>query len=149
MEIVMNIAIGADHRGFDHKEYIKKQVILKENPITWIDVGATSKERSDYPIFAQLVVQEMEQGNADYGILICGSGVGMAIAANRTPGIYAAIVWNKEVAAVSKEHDNANILVLPSDFVSKEQSVEMVIAWLQARFKEGRYQERLDMIDSQ
>jgi ribose 5-phosphate isomerase B len=144
----MNIAIGADHRGFEHKEYIKKQLSLAGQPISWIDVGAYSKERSDYPLFAQLVVQEMEQGNADYGILICGSGVGMAITANRIPGIYAGIAWNKEVAAVSKEHDNINILVLPSDFVSKEQAVEMVVAWLNAHFKEGRYQERLDMIDN-
>lgn len=145
----MNIAIGADHRGFDHKEYIKKQVNLPERPISWIDVGATSKDRSDYPIFAHLVVKEMEQGTADCGVLICGSGIGMAITANRTPGIYAGVAWNKEVASVGKEHDNTNILVLPSDFVSKEQSAQLVIAWLQARFKEGRYQERLDMIDGQ
>lgn len=145
----MKIAIGADHRGFDLKEYIKKHVIFKEQPITWFDVGAHSKERSDYPIFSQLVVDEMKEGNVTYGILICGSGVGMSIAANRTPGIYAAIAWNKEVAAVSKEHDNANVLVLPSDFVSEKQAGEMIIAWLSAQFKEGRYRERLDLIDGE
>lgn len=143
----MNIAIGADHRGFDHKEYLKKQLTLAGQSISWVDVGAFSKERSDYPIFAQQVVEEIVQGSADCGILICGSGAGMAIAANRIPGIYAAVAWSQEVAKVTKEHDDINILVIPSDFVSEQETFLIIQAWLGARFKEDRYQARLDMID--
>lgn len=144
----MNIAIGADHRGFEHKEYIKKHVKVSGKSIEWLDVGAFNTEYSNYPDFSFTVAQAMVKGEADWGVLLCGSGVGMAIAANRFHGIYAALAWNEEVARLSKEHDKANILVVPSDFVSMEQAASMVQVWLAADFLGGRYQQRIDIIDS-
>jgi ribose 5-phosphate isomerase B len=139
----MNIAIGTDHRGFQHKEYIKLQM----QSISWIDVGAYDEERSDYPLFAQRVCEAMQTQTADVGILICATGVGMAIAANRYPKIYAALAWNIEIALQSKTHDGANVLVLPSDYVSYEEAVDMIEVWLHAAFRGERYQQRLAMID--
>ncbi len=143
----MNIAIGADHRGFACKAYLKQYVVGKDDPIAWIDVGAFDDERSDYPVFAEAVSSSILSGDAQRGVLICGSGVGMAIVANRYPTLLAGVVWNEEVARKSHEHDKTNILVIPSDFVTKEQAVVLVNAWLEAKFKGGRYQERIDMIN--
>lgn len=116
--------------------------------ISWLDVGAYSEERSDYPEFAIAACTALLESKADVGILICGSGVGMAITANRFSKIYAALAWNDTVARLSREDDNSNVLVLPSDFVTNEQAVSMVIAWLTADFKNGRYKQRIAMIDS-
>jgi len=138
------IAIGADHRGFEHKEWIKKQM----TDISFLDVGAYNAERSDYPVFSHAVCHEIKAGKATEGILICGTGVGMAITANRYPGIYAALVWNDAVATQSKMHDNANVLVLPSDFISESYSVEIIRAWFSAYFLGGRYEQRVAMIDN-
>ncbi len=143
----MNIAIGADHRGFQYKAYIKQYVVGSEDPIAWIDVGANNEERSDYPIFARAAVKVMQEKEAQLGILLCGSGVGMAILANRFRGMFAGVAWNEEIARVSREDDNTNILVIPADFVSSEQAVRIVNVWLTARFKGGRYQERITLID--
>jgi len=143
----MNIAIGADHRGFTCKAYIKQYVVGGDDPIAWIDVGAPDEERSDYPVFAESVCRSILQGEAKKGVLICGSGIGMAIVANRFPSIYAGVAWNEDVGRLSKEHDNTNVLVIPSDFVSHEQAAAIINAWLTAEFKGGRYQERLDMIN--
>jgi ribose 5-phosphate isomerase B len=86
-------------------------------------------------------------GHAQQGILLCGTGVGMAITANRFPGVYAGLVWNEEIARLAKEDDKVNILVLPADFVSLDQLVAMVKAWQTAQFNEGRYAKRIAMID--
>lgn len=143
----MNIAIGADHRGFQYKAFIKQYVVGAEDPIAWIDVGAPNEERSDYPIFARAVVKVLQDNEATVGILLCGSGVGMAILANRFQGMFAGVAWNEEIARVSREDDNTNILVIPADFVTTELAVRIVNAWLAARFKGGRYQQRIDMIN--
>ena len=143
----MKIALGTDHRGFVLKELLKKHANLASQQIEWIDFGAFDANRSDYPVFVDKVCAAMSSKSVDYGILLCGSGVGMSIAANRHPGIYAALVWNQEVARASKEDDNANVLVLPADFISEVQMLAMVTAWLGVTFKGGRYQERIDMID--
>lgn len=143
----MNIAIGADHRGFQYKAYIKQYVVGGDDPIAWIDVGATNEERSDYPIFAHAVVKVMQEQEAPLGILLCGSGVGMAILANRFTGMFAGVAWNEEIARVSREDDNTNILVIPADFVTTELAARIVNTWLVARFKGGRYQQRIDMIN--
>jgi ribose 5-phosphate isomerase B len=144
----MKIIIGSDHRGFAIKQLIQEQMRdIDLTPIEWIDVGAFDKERSDYPQFAIDVAQRIVQKQAQLGVLLCGSGVGMAIAANRFPGIRAAIAWNEEAAIMGREDDNTTVLVIPSDFVSGEQAILILRAWLRAEFKGGRYQERLDMID--
>ncbi|HEX4069232.1 MAG TPA: RpiB/LacA/LacB family sugar-phosphate isomerase [Candidatus Babeliales bacterium] len=139
----MKIAIGADHRGFLHKEFIKKHM----HSIEWIDVGTHNEERTDYPIFADKVVHLMLDHTVNAGVLLCASGGGMAIAANRYNYIYAVVAWNMEIAKQCKLEDNANILVLPSDFVSCEDAVNMIDLWLAQEFKGGRYAERIAMID--
>ena len=144
----MQIAIGADHRGFEMKAYVKQYVVGEDDPIAWVDVGADTDESSDYPIFAAKVVRALLTQEAQYGILLCGSGVGMAIAANRFPSMYAAVAWNEQVARMSREDDNANILVLPADFISNEDAVKICNAWLSGVFKQGKYQRRIDMIDA-
>ncbi len=140
----MKIAIGADHKGFAQKERIKKN--LNES-IDWIDVGAFDAQRTDYPIFAQKVTQLIQRKEVQAGVLLCATGIGMAIAANRFDGIYAGLVWNKEIATLAKEDDNMNVLVIPSDFVSNDQLIPIITSWLDAHFKGERYQQRLDIIN--
>lgn len=144
----MKIAVGADHRGFEHKEYLKKQTDISGISIDWIDVGAYHAARSDYPIFAQKACYEMLNNGAGKAILICGTGVGMAMAANRFKKIYAAVAWNEEIARLCVQDDNANVLVIPSDFVSCEQALALVKTWIATPFKGGRYQDRISMIDA-
>lgn len=139
----MKIGIGADHRGFLHKEFIKKHM----PSIEWIDVGTLNQDRTDYPIFSDKVVDLMLAHIVDFGVLICGTGGGMAIAANRYKNIYAVVAWNDEVAQRCKQEDNANVLVLPSDFISCEHAVVIINLWLTQTFKGGRYAERIAMID--
>ncbi|MGE0010284.1 MAG: RpiB/LacA/LacB family sugar-phosphate isomerase [Candidatus Babeliales bacterium] len=144
----ITIAIATDHRGFSLKESLKEVGGLGGYSVSWIDVGAFSEERSDYPEFAIKAVEAMKFGDADCAVLICGTGVGMAIAANRYHGIYAALAWDLTTARLAKEDDHANVLVLPSDYISHELAQDMVTAWLLAEFKKGRYAERIKMIDA-
>jgi len=141
----MKIAIGTDHRGFDHKEFIKKHV----SSVAWIDVGTYNTDRTDYPIYSEKVVELMISGQALYGVLLCSSGGGMAIAANRHAHMYAVVAWNVEIAQQCKAEDNANILVLPSDYVTREDAVAMIEVWLKENFKGDRYAERIAMIDKE
>lgn len=141
----MKISIGADHRGFD----LKRAIIDYYKDIEWVDVGTTSTQRTDYPVYAQRVCRDVTEGRANLGILICGSGAGICIAANRHKNIYAATCWTPEIARLAREDDNVNVLVLPADFVSHEQAFSIIDAWLKASFKDGVYKARLDMIDKQ
>jgi len=145
---MLKIAIGSDHRGYEHKTVLQHGVTIETKRIEWLDVGCYSPERTDYPQFAYDVVQAIKSGRAELGILLCGTGVGMAIAANRFDAIYAAVVWNAETARRSKEEDNANVLSLPADYITPEQSIEIVIAWLEAHFRGDRYAERIATINS-
>lgn len=139
----MKIIIGSDHRGYLLKEAIKREF----SEIEWIDVGTDNgDERVDYPVITQRACRLLLDGQAERGILICGSGVGVSMAANRFSGIYAALCWSPDVASVAREHDCANVLALSSDFVSEALSFEIVQAWLRAEFLGGRYQKRLEML---
>jgi ribose 5-phosphate isomerase B len=141
----MKLTIGSDHRG----HALKKYLIESLPEVDWFDVGTDSESRVDYPEFAHKVCSEVISGSTDdRGILICGSGIGMSIAANRFPGIYAALCWDKDIAQVARMHDLANVLVLPADFISYEDSLSIVEHWLKTDFLGGRYQSRLDMIDA-
>ena len=140
----MKIAIGADHKGFAQKELIKKSL---NTSIDWIDVGTFDTQRTDYPIFAQKVAQLIQKKEVHAGVLLCATGIGMAIAANRFSNIYAGLVWNKEIAMLAKEDDNVNVLVIPSSFVSDDQLIPIITSWLDAQFKGERYQQRLDIIN--
>lgn len=143
----MNIAVGADHRGYAQKELLKNKRELAGHTIEWVDAGAFDAQRSDYPEYAQLVAQKVSAHEVDCGILLCGTGTGMAMAANRFAAVHAGVAWNVTVAQRCKEEDNVNVLVIPSDFVDDAQMVAMVQAWLTAKFKNGRYEQRIDMID--
>lgn len=140
----MKLAIGSDHRGFVQKDSIKKHFSAYE----WVDVGCYSQTRCDYPEFAVKVTSLIAAQKVEKGILLCGTGIGMAIAANRSAGIYAGVAWNTDVARKSKEDDNLNILCLPVDYLTESESIEIITAWLSSVFKEGRYKERLEQIDS-
>ena len=142
----MKITIGSDHRGYKLKFDLKKHF----TDIEWIDVGTTdSEQRLDYPVFAKEVCKNVLEKTADLGILICGSGVGMSIAANRFPKIYAALCWNKDIACAAKNHDLANVLILPANFVTNDEAVEILKTWIEAEFFGGRYLDRLKIIDSE
>jgi len=138
----MKITIGSDHRGYELKEAIKTFF-----DVSWIDVGTDSTERVDYPDFAHKITTLLLDKKADRGILICGSGIGMSIAANRYKGIYAALCWSPEIALCAREHDNSNVLILASDFISTNSAKKIVEVWLHADFLGGRYQTRLEKVD--
>jgi ribose 5-phosphate isomerase B len=149
----MKIVIGADHRGFDLKKKIIETIEkFGDKNIEWIDVGCENQERCDYPLYAQKVAQNILNGEATYGILACGSGIGMALAANRFKGIYAGLCWNRDVAQIAHADDGINVLVLSADLVLPEENIaivnSMIDSWFNCTFKEGRYRDRLDMVDS-
>lgn len=144
---MITIAIGSDHRGFFHKTLILAQINEVSDGIRWSDVGAFVKERSDYPLFAAKVCHDILQKRAQLGVLLCGTGVGMAIAANRYRGIYAALAWNEEVAQLSRAHDWANVLVLPADFVSVDLAVSMIRVWLATTPLFDEHHDRVEQID--
>ncbi len=141
------IAIGADHRGYKLKQALLTQSTFGNTEVSWHDVGTNSLERTDYPLYTSRVVSHLLAGTADYGILLCGSGIGATIAANRYKNIYAGLVWDETLARLAKEHDNVNVLVLPADYLSQEQATACITAWLSSEFKKGRYLERLQMLE--
>ncbi len=140
----MKISIGADHRGFDLKAHLIEA--LSEH--TWFDVGTNDTKRVDYPPFAKEACASVLRGKAERGLLICGSGAGMAIAANRFNGIYAAVCWDVASAQIARQDDGINVLVLASDFVNNTVADAIVRTWIETPFKAGRYQERLAMVDA-
>lgn len=139
----MKISIGADHRGY----VLKGELIKYFGEQQFFDVGTFDDERSDYPMFAQRVCTQIIIGETQAGILICGSGIGMSIAANRYKKIYAALCWIPEVARCARAHDNANVLVLPADFVSFASASDIVSVWMKEPFDGGGYADRLTAVD--
>lgn len=138
------IAIGADHGGYQLKEEIKKY--LEEKEIEYKDFGTYSEERTDYPIFGEPVIRAVQNKEFEKGILICGTGFGMTILANKFKGIRCASCWNEEVAKLLKAHNDANIIALPGRFINVSQAVSILRAWLGTEFMGGRHSERLQMI---
>lgn len=137
------IFLGADHRGYELKEKIKKYLISKNFEVK--DCGADSKEIAHYPIIATEVCKKMDK-EKDKAILICGSGIGMSMVANKFKGVRAGICTSVMAAKDGKEHSNLNVLVLPGDFISFDDAIEVVDTWLESEFLNGRYLERLNMI---
>lgn len=138
----MKLAIGCDHAGYELKEFLKSTFL----DIDWIDKGCYSSDSVDYPDFAHAVSHSIETGEVLLGVLICGSGNGISIAANKHKGIRAAIAWLPELASLARQHNDANILSLPARFISKEEATEILSAFLSARFEGGRHQKRVDKI---
>lgn len=140
----MRIALGADHGGLSLKQAITQ--FLRQRRIELIDFGTDTTDSVDYPDFAEKVAHAVSIGEVDNGIVICGTGIGISIAANKIHGIRAALVTDPFMARMAKEHNNANILALGGRIVTPEQGCEMVAAWLDASFEGGRHQKRLDKI---
>jgi ribose 5-phosphate isomerase B len=140
----MKIAVGSDHRGFEAKEEIKNIVLQLGHE--YIDVGTKNSSPADYPDIAYLAATAVAQGNADRAILICGTGIGMAIAANKIKGIRAALCHDELTAQISRHHNDANVLCLSGDLTSEVLLRKMVEVWLTTDFSGGRHQRRINKI---
>ncbi len=138
------IAMGADHAGFHVKETIKKY--LEDSGYTVDDVGTWSEESVDYPDYAKAVAEKVAGGQDQIGVLACGTGIGMAITANKVPGIRAAVAHDAMTARLAKEHNDANVLTLGGRVVNDAQAIEIVQNFLGAQFGGGRHQRRIDKI---
>lgn len=137
------IAIAADHAGFEYKEYLKQQL---QEDFDIQDFGTNSLESVDYPDFVHPAASSVENRENELGILVCGSGQGVQLSANKHQGIRCALAWMPEIAALSKQHNNANMVALPARFVAKEFALEIAKAFLNTEFEGGRHQNRVDKI---
>jgi ribose 5-phosphate isomerase B len=140
----MKISIGSDHAGYEYKEYITR--LLEKEGYAFIDRGPSTAESVDYPDFAHPVAQDIEKKMADFGILVCGSGNGVCITANKHAGIRAALCWTAEIATLARLHNDANILCIPARFISKRLTSKIVKQFLNTGFEGGRHQARVNKI---
>ena len=140
----MVIAIGNDHAGTSYKFEIIKY--LEENNITVLNFGTNTEDSMDYADSIHPVADAVENGKAKYGIVICGSGNGAQMVANKHQGIRAGLVWNKELVALTRQHNNANVLAIPARFVSVQQAIAFVEVFLNTPFEGGRHQDRVTKI---
>jgi ribose 5-phosphate isomerase B len=140
----MTISIGNDHAGTDYKHAIVKH--LETKGITVKNYGTDSNESVDYPDFVHPVANDVENKTVDFGIIICGSGNGANMTANKHQGVRSALCWTKEIAALARQHNNANILSIPSRFTAQQQAIEMVDVFLNTAFEGGRHELRIKKI---
>lgn len=140
----MKIALGADHAGYQLKDQIKQH--LEQQGISVCDEGTSSAESVDYPDYARAVAHDVSGQRADLGILVCGSGIGMAITANKVDGIRAANVSTEYEAQMSREHNNANVLTLGARILSADEAFRIVDKWLATQFAGGRHERRVEKI---
>ena len=143
---MLPIYIGADHAGFILKEYIKTR--LNDNQFSFEDVGCFTQDSVDYPNFAEKVSLAIQEKKAELGVLVCGSGQGMVISANKFSGIRAGLAWNTEVAALLRQHNDAQIICLGSRFTASDYAWKMVEAFLEAKFEGGNHARRVDLLNS-
>lgn len=139
------IAIGADHAGFEYKEALKKNLTSAGWKVE--DKGTYSTDSTDYPDYAHPVAEMVASGKASAGVLVCGSGEGVCMTANKHHGVRAALCWNEEVASLSRQHNNANIICLGARFVSVELAEKMTDVFLSTAFEGGRHERRVEKID--
>ncbi|RYZ48263.1 MAG: ribose 5-phosphate isomerase B [Sphingobacteriales bacterium] len=139
------VAIGADHAGFEYKEAVK--AMLESEGWKVADKGTYSTDSVDYPDFAHPVAGAVEAGEAAFGILICGSGNGVCITANKHTGVRAALCWNTELASLARQHNNANVLCIPARFVDLDLAKEMVKTFTTVPFEGGRHENRVSKIN--
>lgn len=140
----MKIAIGADHAGFSLKEKLKKHLLEKGHEVK--DFGALSEQSVDYPDFAHPVANAVEKKEVEVGLLMCGSGNGISMAANKHAGIRAALCWNSEIAKLARQHNDANILSLPARFIEEAEAKKCVDVFLSTPFEGGRHAGRVNKI---
>lgn len=138
------IALASDHAGFAKKQVIKK--FFETNNIAYKDLGSYTEESVDYPVYAHKMGEAIEKGEFQTGITFCGSGQGISIAANKHQGVRSGVCWNKEIAALAREHNNANVCAIPSRFVSDEEAIEIVSTFLNTGFEGGRHERRVAQI---
>lgn len=139
------IPIASDHAGFEMKQRLVG--VLRDLGYEPQDLGAQSATASDYPDYAHPLAQAVSNGEAKRGVLLCGSGIGMDIVANRYPHVRAGLAWNPEIAELSRKHNDTNVLVLPSRFMSEDDAVKSLRTWLQTEFEGGRHERRVEKID--
>jgi ribose 5-phosphate isomerase B len=140
------IYVGADHAGFALKQTLVAE--LKKLGYEPIDVGPTVLDPADdFPDYAKPVAEAVSHGAVSRGVLTCGTGLGMSYTANRFPHVRAAIAWSPEIAELARKHNDANILVLPSRFVSEKEGLDILHTWLDTKFEGGRHQRRVEKID--
>lgn len=137
------IAIAADHAGFELKEYLKSQL---QDKYEITDYGTHSIESVDYPDFVHPASSSVENGENELGILVCGSGQGVAITANKHQGVRCALCWMPELGVLARQHNNANMIALPARFIAKELALEILEKFINTQFEGGRHQNRVDKI---
>jgi ribose 5-phosphate isomerase B len=140
------IPIAADHAGFELKEKLER--VLGDLGYEVQDLGTDSPASTDYADYAHPLAQEVARGEAKRGVLLCGTGLGMSYVANRYPGVRAAVAWSPEIARLARQHNDANVLVLPARFVSEDDATAILRAWLDTPFDGGRHTRRVEKIDS-
>jgi ribose 5-phosphate isomerase B len=140
----MKIAIGSDHAGFGYKTEVKGHLANTGHEV--VDHGTFTDASCDYPDYAHAVALAVEKGEADFGVLICGSANGVCMTANKHAGIRAALCWEKEIAVLARSHNNANVICLPARFVNIEAAIEMADVFIATAFEGGRHQNRVNKI---
>lgn len=143
------VAIGSDHAGFECKEYLKEMIKKANWSFAFADVGTYSSDSVDYPDYAHQVSKKIIDKEVQFGVLICGSGNGVCMAANKHHGIRAALCWTPELASLARQHNDANILCIPARFVSAEEAGKMLEVFLNTGFEGGRHQKRVEKIDTE
>jgi ribose 5-phosphate isomerase B len=141
------IPIGSDHAGFQLKERLVEE--LRALGYAPLDLGTHSPDSTDYPDYAHQVASKVEHREVNRGVLLCGTGLGMSYAANRHSGVRAAVAWSPQIAQLAREHNDANILILPARFVSEDEGVEILKTWLGADFAGGRHSRRVEKIEQE
>ena len=142
----MKIAVAADHGGYKLKEKVKEHLL--ERGIEVEDLGTHSEESVDYPIYGKLCGEAVASGQADLGVVVCGTGIGISIAANKVHGIRCGLCTSVEMAHLTKQHNNANILALGGRTNGEELAMEIVDEWLDTQYEGGRHQRRVEMLDN-
>lgn len=143
-KMLQPIAIGCDHAGFMYKEKIKSW--LEKKGLRVLDFGTSSEQSVDYPDFVHPVCKAIENGDVEMGILLCGTANGVAMTANKHARIRAGLCWENEIAALTRQHNDANIICIPARFVSLDLSLEMIETFMGTEFEGGRHQSRVDKI---
>ncbi len=143
----MKIAIASDHAGYNLKETIKEHFKDKySTEVEVIDLGTESKESVDYPVYGKLCAEAVASGDSNLGIVICGTGIGISIAANKIPGIRCALCVNEQMARMAKRHNNANMISLGANIVDENLAISMINIWIEEEYEGGRHDRRLNML---
>jgi ribose 5-phosphate isomerase B len=142
----MRIALASDHAGYAEKERLK--TVLTELGVEFNDLGTSSEESVDYPDYARKVAEQVADGRVEQGLLVCGSGTGMAITANKVPGVRAAVAWSEEIARLARQHNNANVLAIGARTTPPDDIPNIVRTWFSTAFEGGRHAARVDKISA-